>query len=239
MNRLLPPRVTLFLLGLMLALMSFATAPQMNALVKISDTQVNVYFDQPVQISGTYTSGFTIQDCKGSLFSVQSVSDGLIGDEVLELTVSDISMAFGDLTLTYLNVNDPITDLDGNVFDTDGIGVDNAATLFDVDDIVYENEFFTLNESSQPNAFTFNDDGTRMYVVGLFSNDGFSIIEYDLSIAYAIESAVFTGNTIAIQSQTDNPLDIDINDDGSTLYVLGFFESAIITYDMTTNYDLS
>lgn len=109
MNRLLPPRVTLFLLGLMLALMSFATAPQMNALVKISDTQVNVYFDQPVQISGTYTSGFTIQDCKGSLFSVQSVSDGLIGDEVLELTVSDISMAFGDLTLTYLNVNDPIT----------------------------------------------------------------------------------------------------------------------------------
>ena len=66
-----------------------------------STTEINVVFDEPVQIVGDPSARFEVVDGLDSTFAVTMVDDGTAEDNTLVLTVDDFSAAAGDLKVTH------------------------------------------------------------------------------------------------------------------------------------------
>ncbi len=99
------------------------TAPTLVSATKDSDTQITVTLSEPVQTNGTNPNDFTVTDGVGTGFTVTTQADGTAKDTDIVLTINDLSMAVGDLTVTYTDNNSEISDFGGNGLDTDGTGV--------------------------------------------------------------------------------------------------------------------
>lgn len=99
------------------------TVPTISSAVKDSDTQITVTFSEVVQTNGTNPADFSVTDGIGSSFTVTAQADGTANDTDIVLTVNDVSAAVGDLTVTYTNNNDEISDFGGNSLATDATGV--------------------------------------------------------------------------------------------------------------------
>ncbi len=79
--------------------------------VKDSDTQITVSFSDNVKTNGDNPGDFTVTDGLGTGFAVSAQADGTAGDAQIVLTVANLSSAIGDLTVTYINNNNEVTDL--------------------------------------------------------------------------------------------------------------------------------
>ena len=99
------------------------TAPTLSSAAKDSETQITVSMDEVVLTNGTNPTDFIITDGLGNTYAVSAQADGTADDTDIVLTVADLSAAVGDVTVTYTNNNDEITDLGGNSLDTDATGV--------------------------------------------------------------------------------------------------------------------
>ncbi len=125
------------------------TAPTMTEATKDSDTQITVFFSEPVQTNGANPTDFTVLDGVGANYAVSAQADGTALDNGIVLTVASLSVAAGGLTITYANNNDEITDFGGNSLATDDTGVH-------------------LSVISDPNAFVTtweaNRDGARITI---------------------------------------------------------------------------
>ena len=77
----------------------------------------------------------------------------------------------------------------------------------------------------------FKPDGTKMFVVGTATND--IVYEYDLSTAWDVSSASYSGNSFDTSAQVGNPQGLAFGDSGSKMYVTGA-PSAFAEYDLTT-----
>jgi DNA-binding beta-propeller fold protein YncE len=107
----------------------------------------------------------------------------------------------------------------------------------------YSNTGYTLSpgvfsisgQDFDPADISFKPDGTKMYVVGFSGND---VIEYDLSYAWDISSAVYLQN-FSVNSQDNNPRGIFIKPDGTKMYIAGDSTNSIIEYDLSTAWDVS
>lgn len=82
-------------------------------------------------------------------------------------------------------------------------------------------------------GFTFNSDGTEMYVIG---NDEEVVIEYELGSAYDISSAI---GPLAAVADDPTPRDVEFNGDGTKMYVAGDVDQVIYEYDLSTAYEVS
>ena len=237
MYRIISPRVTLIATLFLVCQIAVATAPTMKSIVRVSDTQVNVYFSEAVQL-GSYSSGFTLQDCQGFVYPIINVSDASLGDQVLELTTSDLVNAVGDIRLTYFNVDGPITDLQNNALATDGFGVaDYSPDHFNVNNITYSGELFTPSENDEPASFAFNNDGSKLFILGLQNNN--TIYEYDLATPFDITTNTYSGKSLDIELESFNPLHMTFDDSGSRLFVAEFTNALFLEYSLSTNFDLS
>ena len=196
------------------------TPPVMESVERLTDTSLRLYFNEPVQLSGAYNSDFSMTDCQGNFFGVTALNDNVAGDNWIDLTTDDLSSAKGDLNLIFFNISGPVLDLDGNALDTDGIGLFVLhPTKFDVSQSVYENKFFNITENSDPRAFTFNNDGTKIYVLGI--NTDATVYEYTLSTPYEVQTMSPTGVTLSVgqSGSVTSPLHIRFTPDGSKLFV--------------------
>ena len=90
--------------------------------------------------------------------------------------------------------------------------------------------------ADNPNAVTFNNDGTKMYILDL-NADGLQ--EFALSTAYDPSTATYTTNG-SVSSQTTSPLRTDFNSDGTKFYIVaGFSGSVLYQYSLSTAFDVS
>jgi len=89
--------------------------------------------------------------------------------------------------------------------------------------------------ADNPNAVTFNNDGTKMYILDL-NADGLQ--EFALSTAYNPSTATYTTNG-SVASQTTSPLRTDFNSDGTKFYIVGFSGSVLYQYSLSTAFDVS
>jgi len=85
--------------------------PKMASATKDSDVQITITYDQNVQTNGTNPTDFTVTDGIGLTFAVTAQADGTAGDSDIQLTVVDLSSAVGDITVTYTNNNNEISDV--------------------------------------------------------------------------------------------------------------------------------
>lgn len=91
-------------------------------------------------------------------------------------------------------------------------------------------------DDTSPSGLTFTPDGLRMYVVGNSTNN---IIEYDLSVAFDVTTAVTTGAVYNMTELDGNPTDITFNANGSRMYIVGNTADAVFAFSLSTEYDLS
>ncbi len=96
-------------------------------------------------------------------------------------------------------------------------------------------------QDTTPRGIDFNNDGTKMFVVGDTDND---INEYTLSTAFDLSTATFNdingdGSGFDISGQDDKTQYIKFNNDGTIMYYIGNTDNEIYVYTLSTGFDLT
>lgn len=125
------------------------------------------------------------------------------------------------------------------------------STAYDVSTRGLVQTHFRVNiEENAPDDVAFNDDGTKMYIVG---GDGDDITEYSLSTAWDVSTATFTDvfaakvqieayldpTSVVVQDFGDQLTGMAFNNDGSKLYIADRRSDDVFEFDLSTNYDVS
>jgi len=107
-----------------------------------------------------------------------------------------------------------------------------------------ERAFRVNSEETSPQDVDFNDDGTRMYILGESGDD---ITEYALSTAWDVSTSSFTDifdvraaiETLLGSTNGDRLTGMTFNDDGSKLFVADRRSDDVFEFELSTNYDVS
>ena len=95
---------------------------------------------------------------------------------------------------------------------------------------------YNVSNEDQLRALAFKPDGTRMYVTGA---DAFIIKEYTLTTAWDVTSATNTANSSSLESDENNPRNIQFHSDGTIMYLGGNGGDDINKYTLSTPWDIS
>jgi len=173
--------------------------------------------------------------------------------EALEDGVAEEAIGFQDAsTWSYDSVSFSVASEDtaplGITFNNDGTkmyiagnGNDSVyqytlSTAYDLSTASYDSVSFSVSsQDTNPRDIQFNNDGTKMYVVGTTGDD---VNEYALSTAYDISTASFTTN-FSFASQDTAPEDLQFNSDGTKMFILGATNDSVFQYSLSTAYDVS
>ena len=113
----------------------------------------------------------------------------------------------------------------------------DLSTAFDLSTSTYNNVSFDSSaQESSTYGFDFNDDGTKLYIVGF--SDG-KVYQYGLSTAYDLSTIAYSNVFFGISSQASLASDITFNIDGTKMYVVGFGTKDIFQYTLSTGFDVS
>jgi len=108
------------------------------------------------------------------------------------------------------------------------------STSFDVSTATFVDSFSVASQESTPTAVQFNNDGTKMFVVGT-SN---SVYEYDLSTGFDVSTSVFS-QSFSVASQESNSFGLAFNTDGTKMFVVGTSGDDVNEYTLSTGFDVS
>ena len=107
----------------------------------------------------------------------------------------------------------------------------------DVSNLSYDSVSFSVNsQEAGPSALAFNDDGTKLYIVGS-AND--TVYQYSLSTAFDISTTSYDAVSFSIGSQETAPQEIAFNTDGTKMYIMGRTGDDINQYSLSTAFDIS
>ena len=89
----------------------------------------------------------------------------------------------------------------------------SLTTAYDLSTASYANkEFSVASQETNPAEVRFNNDGTRMFVVGYGSD---YVNQYDLSTAYDVSTASYNNVRFSVTSQEISPYGLHFNNDGT------------------------
>tara|TARA_A100001011_G_C14294035_1_gene837564 strand:+ start:252 stop:2681 length:2430 start_codon:yes stop_codon:yes gene_type:complete len=112
------------------------------------------------------------------------------------------------------------------------------STAFDTSTLSHDSSFATAtntNEELYPEGLAFNDDGTKMYIVGTRYS---KVVEYNLTTGFDISTASLS-QVMADSSNIHGPTGIAFNNDGSKMFISSTTRDKIAEYNLTTDYDIS
>ena len=138
----------------------------------------------------------------------------------------------------------------GSIYESDGLG---KAYIFgasvaapvssgwsvDLSNITYDNVSYTIadNLDNTPYQIVFNDDGTKMYVMG--GNNG-RVLTYPLSTAFDLSTiSALSGLFTVSSSQETGPTSLAFNTDGTKMYILGYGSANIHQYTLSTAFQVT
>ena len=120
---------------------------------------------------------------------------------------------------------------------SDSVHQYSLSTAFDVSTASYDSVNFSVSsQDTAPLGLTFNNDGTKMYVVG---NTSDSIYQYSLSTGFDLSTASYDSVSFTVSSQDTGPDGITFNSDGTKMYIIGFSNDSVFQYSLSTSFDLS
>ena len=83
---------------------------------------------------------------------------------------------------------------------------------------VFVTSFDASSQDSQSTGIGFNNDGTKMFVVG---NANDKIYEYSLSTGFDLTTVTFVDD-LSVAAQESQPQDISFNNDGTKMFIVGY-----------------
>ena len=101
--------------------------------------------------------------------------------------------------------------------------------------------FSVSDEEAKPRGITFNNDGSKMYIVG---EDGDDVNEYNLSTNFDVSTASFVDSysfmTPTQESNLENrPMSVKFNNDGTKMFIIGRGSKDMNEFILSTAYDVS
>ena len=202
------------------------------------------------------TGSFSVNSQESSTpFGVAFSADGtkmfMLGNSTQSVYQYNLSTAFDVTTASYNNVSFSVSSQSSQPFDltfsTDGTkmyimgGANdtvyqyNLSTAFDLSTASYANlSKYIASQDSQPMAIVFSLDGTRMYMVGR-TND--SVFQYNLSTAFAINTASYASKSFNISAQEANPTSLAISADGTRMFIVGYSGDDVLQYTFDTAFE--
>ncbi len=96
--------------------------------------------------------------------------------------------------------------------------------------IILEGSFSLIPEIESPVGMSWNDDGTKLYVVDSITN---TIYQYEITSPYNLLPIALDGD-VSITSQDSSPTDIVWNNDGTKMYIIGTSSDSIHQYSVLT-----
>jgi hypothetical protein len=118
----------------------------------------------------------------------------------------------------------------------DGIIAAAGNLPYDVSGASFDSVSFSVaSQDSTPTGVAFNNNGSKMFVVG-FSTD--AVFEYTLSTGFDISTATFS-QSFSVASQETSPTGIAFSPDGTKMFVTGYVGDDMNEYTLTTGFDVS
>ncbi len=121
----------------------------------------------------------------------------------------------------------------------------NLSTPYDTSTVTEGNSFTISGATTILQDFSFDDDGTRMYVIETATSPGVRYIYvYKLSTGFDITTATFAGKvqqvfeSLGSDGTNGTPLGMGFSEDGMKLYQVTYQDGAISTRDRVHEYDL-
>ena len=97
----------------------------------------------------------------------------------------------------------------------------------------FVDSFSVNSEEDEPRGITFNNNGTKMFVIGWRGDD---VNEYILSTAWDVSTASFVDSTSSIDA---DGRDVRFNPDGTKMFVLGRGSDKVYAFSLSTAFDIS
>jgi len=121
------------------------------------------------------------------------------------------------------------------------VGEYSLTTPFDVSTATFVDRFRVATQDSNPSGVAFNNDGTKMFVVGFSGKD---VNEYILSTPFDLSTSTFRdingdGTGFDVSGQESSPRDVIFNNDGTKMFVVGKDDDAVNEYTLSTGFDVS
>ncbi len=203
------------------------------------------YNSNGTQIVGTYGTLTIGADGSYTYAATTAAADALDTDEsgtdtfVYTLKDDQDAITTANLTITVLGANDaPVARNDSGtivedgtltVNDGDGTSTISGASLVDGTSV--------RTEENDPRGLAFNNDGTKMFILGFTGKD---VTEYTLSTAFDASTATYvSGGELDISSQESEPSGIEFNNDGTKLFIVGTSGDDVTEYTLSTAFDVS
>ena len=93
------------------------------------------------------------------------------------------------------------------------------------------------SQEDEPRGIKFNNDGTKMFIVGWAGDD---VNEYTLSTAWDVSTPTFVDSTTVMKTSVDNDArDVEFNSDGTKMFVLGRQHEKVYAFSLSTGFDVS
>lgn len=113
----------------------------------------------------------------------------------------------------------------------------SLSTAYDISTASYDSVSFSVaSQEATPYSITFNNDGTKMYIVGYTSD---TVFQYSLSTAFDLSTASYSSVSFSVTSQDSAPSDVIFNNNGTKMYMVGRTNDSIFQYSLSTAYDVS
>jgi len=113
----------------------------------------------------------------------------------------------------------------------------SLSSAWDISTASYDSVSLDVStEDSTPRSGFFSQDGLHIFVCGL-NND--TIYQYDLSLAWDLSSASYSGNSFSVTTQESVPTCLFISPSGDKLFVVGAVNDTVYQYSLSTAWDIS
>ena len=189
----------------------------------------------------------------GVTFNTDGTRMFIIGNATNLAYQYTLSTAFDVSTASYANKSFMFGAQEGNgnslVFNTDGtkmfiMGTTGDAafqyglsTAFDLSTVSYSGSSFSVNgQETLPHSLAFNNDGSKMYVVGHLQD---KVFEYEMGGAFSLKTVEYSGDSFSIASQDTASRLVAFNNDGTKMYMLGANNPSVYQYTLSTAFDVS
>jgi len=200
--------------------------------------------------SVSFSVGSEMGSPSGLSFKPDGTKMYISGEDTNNVFQYTLSTAWDLSTASYDGVSFDVTSEEGDPyavdFKTDGtkmyitgnsdsVHQYTLSTAWDLSTASYDSVSFSIaSEESAPKGLTFELDGTKMYMVGTGTD---SVYQYSLSTAWDLSTASYDGVSFDLSSEADFPFGIAFKDDGTQMYIAGYYNDSVYQYS-TVSFDL-
>ena len=200
------------------------------------DDRINNLLVSGVHLSSFYddSAGSFILDVDDDLSSYSN-DVGFITD-LSSFTTDDLFEGSGNLYYTSNRVRDEFVAGGDLAYDK------NVARSYDLTTTSYTGKKIDVSsEANESQGITFNDDGTKMFLVGTVDNTAY---EYDLGTSFDISTASYSGTSFDVSTDSSditdpNVTEIQFNTSGSKMFICKNRYNRVSEYDLSTAFDIS